>query len=538
MEDQLGDCFKTNKISFQHINQLKPIAVDYLFSEKLKDFYNFQPNWNGIENALQARHKIKTNRKLLTDTLLENYQEVETTDLVKSNIQLLSQQNTFTFTTGHQLNLFTGPSYFFYKIISVLKLCISAKSKFPDNNFVPIFWMASEDHDFDEISRTLVNGKKIAWQRDASGAVGRLDLTGFNLQVNELKKEIGLNPKTEDFFKQINHFLGSSKTYGEFVFRTVNSIFKDFGLVVLDADQPNLKRQLTSVIQEDIFHHQTYKGAQNTSAELTQMGYGEQILVREINFFYLKDNIRERIEKQEGFYKVLNTSISFSDAEMLEEIKSHPENFSPNVALRPVYQEILLPNLAYVGGGAEVAYWLQLKQSFKNHETFFPVVLLRDSVSIINKKAEKWMLDLDLSFEDLFENENSIFTKLVKLKTEQNLNLDDELNQISSLFDEVKNRAEAIQPTLQKTVEGEKVKILKRLKSIEKKFLREEKRHYSVLENKLTKLLAIVYPNGVLQERKANFLPYYLEYKNLILNELLNQFDPSKAEFKFVVTEN
>ena len=538
MEDQLGDCFKTNKISFQHINQLKPIAVDYLFSEKLKDFYNFQPNWNGIEDALQARLKIKTNRKLLTDTLLENYQEVETTDLVKNNIQLLSQQNTFTFTTGHQLNLFTGPSYFFYKIISVLKLCISAKSKFPDHNFVPIFWMASEDHDFDEVSHTLVNGNKIAWKRDASGAVGRLDLSGLGQQIEELKKELGLNPKTEDFFKQVDQFLKSSKTYGEFVFTTVNSIFKDFGLVVLDADQPNLKKQLTSVIQEDIFHHQTYKGAQNTSTELTQLGYGEQILVREINFFYLKDNIRERIEKQEGFYKVLNTSISFSDAEMLEEIKGHPERFSPNVGLRPVYQEILLPNLAYVGGGAEVAYWLQLKQSFKNHETFFPVVLLRDSVSIINEKAQKWMHDLNLSFEDLFEDENAIFTKLVKLKTEHNLSLDEELNQISNLFNDVKNRAEAIQPTLQKTVEGEKVKILKRLKSIEKKFLREEKRHYSVLENKLTKLLAIVYPNGVLQERKANFLPFFLEYKNLILKELIQEFEPTKAEFKFVVTEN
>lgn len=538
MEDQLGDCFKTNKISFQHINQLKPIAVDYLFSEKLKDFYNFQPNWNGIEDALQARLKIKTNRKLLTDTLLENYQEVETTDLVKNNIQLLSQQNTFTFTTGHQLNLFTGPSYFFYKIISVLKLCISAKSKFPDHNFVPIFWMASEDHDFDEVSHTLVNGNKIAWKRDASGAVGRLDLSGLGQQIEELKKELGLNPKTEDFFKQVDQFLKSSKTYGEFVFKTVNSIFKDFGLVVLDADQPNLKKQLTSVIQEDIFHHQTYKGAQNTSTESTQLGYGEQILVREINFFYLKDNIRERIEKQEGFYKVLNTSISFSDAEMLEEIKGHPERFSPNVGLRPVYQEILLPNLAYVGGGAEVAYWLQLKQSFKNHETFFPVVLLRDSVSIINEKAQKWMHDLNLSFEDLFEDENAIFTKLVKLKTEHNLSLDEELNQISNLFNDVKNRAEAIQPTLQKTVEGEKVKILKRLKSIEKKFLREEKRHYSVLENKLTKLLAIVYPNGVLQERKANFLPFFLEYKNLILKELIQEFEPTKAEFKFVVTEN
>ena len=156
---------------------------------------------------------------------------------------------------------------------------------------------------------------------------------------------------------------------------------------------------------------------------------------------------------------------------------------------------------------------------------------LQSSIQEVKKYHNQILLDL-------FEDENSIFTKLVKLKTEQNLSLDAELNQISSLFDEVKNRAEAIQPTLQKTVEGEKVKILKRLKSIEKKFLREEKRHYSVLENKLTKLLAIVYPNGVLQERKANFLPYFLEYKNLILNELLGEFDPTKAEFKFVVTEN
>ena len=538
MEDQLGDSFKINKVSFETINQLKPITVDYLFSEKLNDFASFKPNWDGISQSLAARQKTKTNRSLLVKTLNSAYQKAETSKFVLSNITQLSESNTFTFTTGHQLNLFTGPSYFFYKIFSVIKLSIQAKQKFPDFNFVPVFWMASEDHDFEEIASTLVNNQKITWQKKASGAVGRLDLEGLQNSFELLKKEIGLNTNTEDFFKSLETFLANSETYGQFVFKMVNHLFKDFGLVVLDADNKDLKKELIPVIQEDIFHQLTKKGADKTSIELEEKGYSDQILVRDINFFYLKDNLRERIEKHDNFYKVLNSSISFSGIEMMEEIKNHPERFSPNVSLRPVYQEILLPNLAYVGGGAEVSYWLQLKQSFINHEVFFPVVLLRDSAAILTNKVAIGIEDLELEFTDLFRSENDLFKSLVKLKTKHSLNLSNELESISSLFDSLKSRAIKIQPTLQRTVEGEKVKILNRLQSIEKKFLREEKRNHKNLENKLQKVLNKLYPNGVLQERKANFLPYFLEYKDDVFNTLIEEFDPTEASFKFLISKN
>ncbi len=534
MEDQSGECCEIEKLSFERIKGLLPITYDYLFSNRIADFYTYHPNWDGIKRALTERTEFDIDRNLLVTELTRQYSKIETSKPVSQNLSSLKEPTTFTFTTGHQLSLFTGPSYFFYKIISVIKLAKEAKKKFPHHQFVPVFWMATEDHDFEEIASTWIQNEKTTWEREANGPVGRLSLENLENAFSQFSKSLGINDRSKSFIKKIQNFFTTSNSYGEFVQQFVNELFGEFGIVVIDADAPSLKRELISVIQDDLFHSVTHKKATETSEALKELGCTDQIHVREVNFFYLLDGFRERIERHGDFFKVVNSSVSFSAEEMLSEIKSHPERFSPNVSLRPVYQELILPNVAYVGGGAEVAYWLQLKGVFKKHNAFFPVILMRDSATVLPQKAKKWIQDIGISTFDLFRDKQLVFKELVQRWSTNSLELVEEKQKVEELFNSIKPKVSNVQPTLSRTVEGEKVKILNRLKSIEKKLIREEKRNHQVQEERLEKLYQLVKPNGTLQERKQNFLPFYIDYRNQLFSALIDSFDATQAEMKIV----
>lgn len=534
MEDQLGECLEVEGVSFKTIGQLKPITLDYLFSDKIKSFHTFTPSWEGIENAIKERQHHQPERNTLVEVLKAQYKDVAKSQKTTENIEHLGNEDTFTFTTGHQLSLFTGPSYFFYKIISVIKLAQEANSRFSEQHFVPLFWMASEDHDFEEIATTVVEGKKITWEHESRGPVGRFSLEGLQEAFTLFQKEVGINPDSIPLWEKMEEFINHSSNYADFVRRLVNHLFGDFGLVILDADDQRLKQKLIPVIQEDLFHHNTRDKAEETSRALEKLGCTDQIYVREVNFFYMKDGFRERIEHNGDLFKVLNSSLSFSHAEMMHEVKAHPERFSPNVSLRPVYQELILPNIAYVGGGAEVAYWLQLKAAFESHHTFFPVVLLRDSALILPQKAKKWLVEMGLQSKDLFRNKQKVFQEIVKKETKKDLSLSEQKKKIEEVFEALKPKVKSIQPTLERTVEGEKVKILNRLATVEKKLLREEKRNHTVHENRLEKLFALAFPEGTLQERKENFLPWYIRGKAPLLSCLLKHFDATDASLKVV----
>lgn len=538
MEDQCGDCFEVKSIPFNNTNLLNSLTSDYLYTHKTNQLFAFKPNLDGIEEALKVRQNIKIPRQSLVDFLQKQYQNTETSNEVKNNIKLLQKQNTFTITTGHQLNLFTGPAYFFYKIYSVIKLAEIAGKKFSDFQFVPVFWMASEDHDFDEVKSTFLLDKKFTWQKNASGAVGDLGIEGLAEIWNEFKKYNIQNNQAKEFYDAVEGFLQTSSNYARFVFNMVNYLFKQHGLVVLDANSAELKSHLISVMKEDIFHQKTFKAANNTRQKLEEGNYKEQIFVREINFFYLHNRQRERIEKHADFYKVINTNISFSESEMMHEINHHPEKFSPNVALRPVYQETILPNVAYIGGGAEVAYWLQLHEVFKQHNTFFPVVLHRDSAVVIAEKTWKKLNQLGLTVQEIINTSADELLKNHAINnTTHNLNLHEEMRTIQNLFDHLKQRVTPIQQTLQRTVEGEKVKILNRLASVEKKLLREEKKKHQIWKNQLNEVVNSFYPNGTLQERKINFLSFYFEYGSQMEKTILQSFNAFENSLKVIVTK-
>ena len=422
-------------INYQDSGYFSKIIIDYLDEKpNLKEFYNRFPKVENFE--IQIVEKTSNfpfeNRVILVDVLKNQYQDIETSTPVSNNIELLKKATTFTITTGHQLNLFTGPLYFLYKIISIINLTKELKSNYPNHDFVPIYWMASEDHDFEEINYFNFKGKKVQWRRESFGAVGRLSTHDLDKVLELFSKEIGTS-STANYIKSLfeNAYL-KQDNLAEATRFLANELFKNEGLVILDADDKNLKKLFIPYVKKELLQQASFKNVTETNNRLN--GYKIQVNPREVNLFYLDNELRERIVFEDEKYKVTATKIEFSEAEILAELELHPEKFSPNVILRPLYQEIILPNLCYIGGGGELAYWLQLKSNFDANAITFPILLLRNSVVIASKKQAKKADKLALTWNDLFTNQQELFTKKTKEFSEFNIDFSEQKDVLQLQF--------------------------------------------------------------------------------------------------------
>lgn len=513
------------KVDYTDTHQFSDLFLDYIDGRsQLADFYGERPGIDGIGHQAEAKKFSAENRKILCQSLARQYQHLKLSEAAQQNLSLLSQENTYTVTTGHQLNIFTGPLYFIYKIVSVINTCRELRERFPDKNFLPVYWMASEDHDFDEISYFRLNGRKHQWKTGQTGAVGRFD-------PKELGPLIGEIPGMPDIFKQayLKH-----DTLADAVRYYVNELFGKHGLVVVDGDDADLKRLFAPVIADDIFTGMPNKLVEGQSARLNDLGYKTQIFPREINFFYMDEGVRGRIVQEDSVYRVLDTDLSFNEEELRRLIEEHPERFSPNVVLRPVYQETVLPNLAYIGGPAEVVYWLQLKPVFDHYTLPFPVVLPRNFAMIIPEHIlEKWN-KVELELKDLFLGKEQLMTKAVKQHSQHDIHLNGEMRNVMELFEKIKAQATAIDPTLAPHVEAQQKRTRTRLENIEKKFVRAEKRHQADRLRQIEAVLDELFPNGTPQERVDNFLNFYLGNPSFV-DQLIGYFEPFDFRFNVLI---
>jgi bacillithiol biosynthesis cysteine-adding enzyme BshC len=294
--------------------------------------------------------------------------------------------------------------------------------------------------------------------------------------------------------------------YATFLF--VHYLFKEFGLLILLPDNAAYKKEMISVFEDDIFHH-TSSDIVNHASESLSRNYKAQAYPREINLFYLKDNLRNRIVQVNNQFIVHDTNIVFTEEEIKKELQEHPERFSPNVILRGLFQEIILPDVAWIGGGGELAYWLQLKNVFNHYKVPFPVLILRNSFLIVDQKAVKLMRKLQLDVHDVFGGEEEVENSLVKRDSKLVLYLKKEKEQFEKIYSEIISRVDLIDATLHSHVEALRTRHVKKLSALEKKMLRSEKRKFLAQKNQLDKLFSILFPAGGLQERMENFMLFY-----------------------------
>ncbi|MFI5141812.1 MAG: bacillithiol biosynthesis cysteine-adding enzyme BshC, partial [Bacteroidia bacterium] len=374
-------------VPFEKTNFFSKLFLDYLNdgqSGKLNSFYSYQPSAEGIKKFVSNNSYSNLNRILLADELLKQNHELTLSEASKQNIDSLKSKTTYTVTTGHQLCLATGPAYFIYKIISVINLCESLNKQNPNHHFVPIYWMASEDHDFEEINHINLFNKKITWATEQKGKVGTFALDGLAAFLAEIKQGLGESEQAQ----KLELLLANAYSRNNLAAATrylVNELFGAYGLVVLDGDSKFLKQEFIPEIKKDIFENAAYKSVTSSNEKLKQQGYDAQVTPREINIFYADKNIRERIIKENDTFKVLNTDIAFSKEEIEKLIDTETEKFSPNVVLRPMYQQKILPNVVYVGGPGELAYWLQYKAMFDEAKIAYPVLVPRNFIFYLDK---------------------------------------------------------------------------------------------------------------------------------------------------------
>ena len=524
----------TDCIPYRDTNNFSKLICDYLDeASQLGDFYNRFPKIENFEAQISEKqqHYSSENRQVLVNSLKAQYENVDTSALTESHIQLLLKENTFTITTGHQLNLFTGPLYFLYKIVSAINLATELKNAYPQYNFVPVYWMATEDHDFDEINYFNFKGKKLRWNRPSSGAVGRLSTEGLDAVFEVFSAELPVGANAEALKKLFKEAYLEHQNLSDATRFLANELFGAYGLVILDADDVPLKRIFAPYVTTELLKQTAQNQIAFTNKRLEDLGYGTQVNPRDINLFYLKEGLRERITLVNETYQIVNTKTKFTKDEILIELNEHPERFSPNVVLRPLYQEVILPNLCYIGGGGELAYWFQLKSNFDVNKVPFPIILLRNSALIKNKKISEKLDKLKISNKDLFLGKESLINKKVRQISNIDIDFSPQRQHLQEQFKALYELAEQTDPSFLGAVKAQEVKQLKGLDHLEKRLLKAQKRKLKDQVERMTEHYNELFPNGNLQERAGNFSEFYLEYGEHLIVELLDVFKPTTGHF-------
>ena len=487
--------------------------------------------------AVKQKHYALSTRETLVKALRAQYQGISSTKKVDAQLSLFAKETTFTVTTGHQLNLFTGPLYFFYKIISTIKLCKQLKQKYPQFDFVPLYWMATEDHDFEEISYFFFQGKKLQWNEQSQGPVGRLSLASLGPLLDIFEKLLGDSDRAKEIKAIIQKTYRTAANLGEATQKLVHHFFGEEGLVILDADRKDLKACFVSQIKNDLEHNHCKVAVEGT-IEKIQANYSDQyapqVNPREINLFYLTDKLRERIVKTPTAYATTESNTTFTKEALWSEVENHPERFSPNVLMRPLYQEVILPNLCYIGGGGEIAYWLELKAFFKKEAVPFPLLLLRNSAVLATQKTVRKIKQLDLDKEELFLNRTALINKKIRQISNIDLDLQFLKEKLEEQFEYLERLVQSTDPSFEGTVKAQKQKQFNGIAALEKRLLNAQKKKLVDHVQRLTLLHEMLFPNNSLQERQSNFFEFYLSHGENLVPLLFEQLDPLKLEFSWI----
>ncbi len=526
------------KIPYQDLRFYSSIIKDYLDrNEEVRPLYNRFPTLHNFEAQIQEKYaewkEASTKRESLVEVLRDQYQILPEHEQLTSNIDLLSRDNTFTVTTGHQLNLFTGPLYFLYKIASTINLCRKLNETYSDKNFVPVFWMATEDHDFEEVQYFNFGDRKIVYDREAGGAVGRLENSGLDKVYDSFATLLGNHEHAKhlkDLFK--NAYL-DHKNLAEATRYIAHELFGREGLVVLDADDARLKQHAIGHFQQDLLDNLAFEKV-NETIEAFPPEYKVQVNPREINLFYLTDEHRGRIILEDDKYFVDGGDLAFAKAELLKELHEHPERFSPNVILRPLYQEIVLPNLCYIGGGGELAYWLELKSFFDASNITFPVLLLRNSVQIATRKELDKLSRLKLRPADLFHEEYKLEEQITRQISHINIDFEPQKQHLKKQFADLYDLAEKTEKSFKTAVAAQEKKQINGLEHLEKRLLKAQKRKLADETERSLKLQNEWLPGGGLQERVTNFSFFYQNYGSDLIAKILEGLDPLDLRFTVI----
>lgn len=520
-------------VAIHQIAGFSPLIKDYIGGvDALQSFYH--RSFDVMQFQAQCLEKQQSyttvTRKVLYESLSKQYQGIEVNESVRKQLKLLQKPTTFTVTTGHQLNLMTGPLFFLYKIIHAINLAKALKEQYPQYDFVPVYWMATEDHDFAEIQSFRFKGKNLLWHSDAQGCVGDFATDSMADVLGVFKRLLGQGVYAKQLIAFFEKSYLTAHNLSTATRLLVHQIFVREGLVIVDGDFPLLKKGFAPFMQEEVAQKMAFHHVGITSKKLRDLGYPQQVNPRECNLFYKGKQLRKRLVQEGDNFHVLDTDLYFTLDELQAHIAKNPTSWSPNVLMRPLYQEVVLPNLAYIGGAGELAYWLQLKGYFDSQNMPFPILVPRRSLLLLETKEQQKISKLGLATADLFQEKQVLKQQYLQKLSGSLLNLKPFHQRLTALFDDLDILADKTHEDFTGALKAQRQKQTKGLKNLEKRLFRaESKRH----QNRLSRVATLqegLFPNGVMQERVLNFSEYYLRYGDDFIKMLTANIKPFKTE--------
>ena len=521
-----------------------PFSSTQLFSKLINDyvegkgtaidFVQYAPNVEGYQAAIEGRKLHPIDRGLLVEVLTAQYANMDPKAAVQQHIELLKRDETFVVTTAHQPNLFSGPLYFFYKIIHAIQLAASLKKQFPQYNFVPVYYMGSEDADLDEVGAFNLDATRYQWSTKQTGAIGRMVVDDALLKlIQQLEGYWSVLPQGKTALAILKEAYQKGKSINEATLSFVHAFFGPKGLLVLQPDDAKLKAAFIPVMEKELLTQFSHDAIQPAIAALSK-AYHVQTEGRTLNLFYLKDQTRARIEKQGDQYIVVDTDIRFSQSEILTELHQYPERFSPNVILRGVYQETILPGVVFVGGGGELAYWMELKNVFQQVGVHYPLLQLRNSFLLINQKQATQWSSMQFGDQDFFKPMLDLEVAYVKKHASEALHLSDQMESLTNLYTVIKNEVVKVDPTLGAHAENLAHQAKAKIAELEKKMVRAERRKQAVAIQRIHRIKKELFPQDNLQERVENFSKWVGQYDQSWIETIMEHSTGLESKFRII----
>lgn len=503
------------KAILTHSPEVQPFIRDFANEASFKAYAN--------ERAHPAGR-----RKLLADVAIDQNAR-STHKPVIANAAALADHDTLTVTTGHQLNVFGGPAYFVWKITHTIALANYLKRILGGRKVVPVFWLASEDHDIAEIDHVYGHAERHEWVASGRGPAGRLTTQGLSEMLEAFIADLpGLDKETSAMLREV----ADAADLSDATRRLVDYLFGCYGVVCIDADQPELKRAFVPVMLAELSESRSFTAVNECNDALGKANFRLQLTPREINLFYIGVRDRSGIIKDGNRYRA-GDDLNASFDEITDLANHYPERFSPNVVLRPVYQEFLLPNLAYVGGPGEISYWLQLSKVFERYEVPFPLLVPRLSAVVLDARTSGLMHEMNLNPEDLFTEEHALIKRLLE-HHEDTEKFAEFASRMTAVYNDITAHLTDIDSSLKGRVQAALARQNKELSGLEASALRARKLRDEVTVNRVRKIKSIAFPEGVFQERRKSYFALTAMCDGVLLEELVHAIAPLHPELLVV----
>jgi bacillithiol biosynthesis cysteine-adding enzyme BshC len=478
-------------------------------------------------------------RQTLVATLTEQNKKFGSTDKALDNIALLQRPTTYAIVTGQQVGLFGGPLYTILKTITAIKLSDRLKQKYPENDFVPVFWVEGEDHDFAEMNHiSILDGENkpvrveylpggVMPERNL-GPIGELHFDAtLDTTIAQLEGMLQKTDFTADLIARLRAAYSTGRTFTQGFTSWLNFLFEDYGLVFMSVNHPAFKKVLSPLFTKEITEYpRTSQTVIRQSAELEDK-YHAQIKAKSLNLFLFHKGGRYLIEPREHDFSLKGTRHFLNKDELLRIALDTPEMLSPNVVLRPLAQDTLLPTLAYIAGPSEIAYYAQLKPVYEEFGITQPIIYPRASGSFLEERVERVMEKFALELPEFFEDPEKLTSKVAERISEVKADVlfSSAISTLHDALNELKFGLKEIDPTLVGALEGMKSKIDGNITVLKDKTIAAQKRRHETSMRQIEKAIGGLLPNGVLQERDISVLYYMNKYGPDLVKWLVGEVD-------------